>query len=146
MNDERADLAGVTQPDIFPVLSGIDRFVNPGAVGGVTTNSGFAGAHVNGVVIRGRDSNRANGRNVLFIKERRPVRAAIQRFPDPARNRAKVPGVRFSRHPFNGQGASTAEWSDLSPLHSGEKFRIDLWRRGRRRVRRRRWRSADGSG
>ena len=89
MNDERADLAGVAQPDIFPVLSGIDRFVNPGAVSGVTANGGFAGAHVNGVVIRGRDSDRADGRNVLLIKERRPVRAAIQRFPDSARNRAR---------------------------------------------------------
>src|SRR5437899_12657933 len=143
MNDERADLAGVTQPDIFPVLSGIDRFVNPRTVGGVTANGGFAGANINGIVVGRRHCDCANGRNVLFIKEWRPVCAAVHRFPDSACNRAKVPGVRFSRHPFNRQGASTAEWSDLSPLHSREKFRIDLWRWSGGCARRWRWRGAD---
>src|SRR5882724_9913713 len=146
MNDERADLAGVAQPDIFPVLSGIDRFVNPRAISGITANGGFAGANINGIVVGGRHREGADRRNVLLIKERRPIRAAVQRFPDPARNRAEVPGIGFPRHPCNGQGAATAEWPDLSPLHSREKFRIDLWRRGGRRVRRRRWRSADGTG
>src|SRR4029077_4574374 len=82
-----------------------------------------------GVVVGGRHRDRADGRNVLLIKERRPIRAAVQRFPDSARDGAKVPSVRFSRYPCNGQGAATAEWPDLSPLHSREKFRIDLWRR-----------------
>jgi len=146
MNDERADLARVAQPDIFPVLSGIDRFVNTGAVSGVPANGGFAGADVNSVVIGWRDREGADRRNVLLIKERRPIRAAVQRFPDSARNGAKVPGVRFPRHALNRQGASTAEWSDLSPLHSGEKSRIDLRRRAGRWARQRRWRSAHGTG
>ena len=60
MHDERADLTGVTQSDIFPILSGIDRFVNPGAVSGVTANGGFAGAHVNGVVVGGCHRDCAN--------------------------------------------------------------------------------------
>src|SRR4029077_18253107 len=132
----------VAQPDIFPVLSGIDRFVNTGAVSGVPANGGFAGADVNSVVIGGRNREGADRRNVLLIKDRRPIRAAVQRFPDSARNGAKVPGVRFSWHPCNGQGAASAEWPDLSPLHSREKFRIDLRRRSGGCAGRRRWRGA----
>ena len=44
IDDERADLAGVFQADIFPVLSGIDRFINAGAVSGVAANGRFARA------------------------------------------------------------------------------------------------------
>ena len=142
MDDEGADLTGVTQPGIFPVFSCIDRFVNAGAVSGITANGGFTSADVNGVVIGRRDRERANGRNVLLIKERRPIRSAIHRFPDPARNCAEVPGIRFPRNTFDRQCPSATKWSDLPPLHSGKQFRIDL----RRRSSRRRWRTAKRAG
>src|SRR6188472_4027461 len=121
MDDERADLAGIAQSDIFPVLSRIHRLVNAGAVGCVSANRGLAGADVDGVVIRRRHRNRADGGNVLLIEDRCPIRTAIQCFPYPASDRAKIPGVGFVAHAFDRQGASTAEWSDLPPLHSREK-------------------------
>ena len=137
VNNQCANLMRVAQSYVFPVLPAIDRFVN-----GIAANGCFAGADVNGVVIRGRHCDRANGGNVILIKEWRPIRAAIRRFPNPARHRAEVPGIGFARHALNGQGAAAAKGPDLPPLHPGEKFRIDLRRWSRGGARRRRWRSA----
>src|SRR5438552_19180108 len=51
MNDERPDLAGIAESDIFPVLSRVNRLVGAGPVRGVSANRAFTGAGANGVMI-----------------------------------------------------------------------------------------------
>src|SRR4030095_7505495 len=134
MNDERSDLAGIAQPDIFPVLSRVHRFVNTGAVSCISANRGLAGADVDGVVIRRRHRNCTNRGDVLLIEERRPIRSAVHCFPNPARHGAEVPDLWFTQHPFDRKCASATEWSDLPPLHPGKKLWVILWSgSGRRR-------------
>src|SRR5205085_8202025 len=92
----------------------------------------------NDVVVRRRDRDRADGRNGFLVEERRPIRSTIRRFPNAARDGAEIVCVRSARNPFNGQRTTAAEWTDLAPLHSAEKFFIDRprrdWRGRRRRI------------
>ena len=118
MDDERANLAGIAQSDIFPVLSCVDRLVNAGPIGRVSANGGFTSANINGVVVGRRACYCANGGNILLIKKRRPIRSAVHGFPNPARDGAEVPGVWLVAHAFDRKCASATERSDLSPLHS----------------------------
>ena len=60
INNHRADLARIFQPDVLPRFPGIDRFEHAGAVRGITANGCFACAGVNYVMIRRRDRDRAN--------------------------------------------------------------------------------------
>ncbi len=94
-------------PIFFHVLSAIDRFVDAGAVGGVAANGRFAGTHVNRRCDRRRDGDRADRRNVLLVEKRRPIRAAISRFPNAAgdgrrNNRCLVRRTRL-RSPARGR-------------------------------------------
>ena len=51
IDNQRADLAAVSESDIFPGLARIDRFVNADSVSGVAANGRFTGAGVNDIVI-----------------------------------------------------------------------------------------------
>src|SRR5437667_5696628 len=132
INDQRADLMGIFQTNIFPCLSAVHRFEDSGAVSGIAADRCFARACVNDVVVRWGNRNGANRGNRFFIKKRHPVRAAINRFPNSARDRTEIIRVRFADDTFDRQRAAAPERSDLSPLHALEQFFIDCarWRWG----------------
>ena len=135
IDNQRADLAAVSESDIFPGLARIDRFVNADSVSGVAANGRFTGAGVNDIVIRRRDRDCANRRNIFLVEKRRPILATVHCFPNAAGNSAEIIGVRFPRNAFNRERATAAERSDLAPLHPAEQFLIDCagWSRFRRR-------------
>ena len=134
--DQRPDLPRIPQAHVFPVLSAIDRFVNAGAVRSIAANRRLPRSDVNRVVVRWRYCNRANGGDVLLIEYWNPGGAAVCCFPDSACNRAEVPRVRLVRNAFDGESTTSPKWSNHSPAHAAEKFRINLRRRGGRN----RWR------
>src|SRR5438477_5939511 len=135
IDNQRADLATVFESDIFPGFAGVDGFVNADSISGVAANCCFTSSNVDDIMIRRSDRNRADRGNIFFVEKGRPILAAIGRFPNSARNCAEIIGVRFAGNAFNREGATAAERSDLSPLHSTKKFFVDrawrnwLWRR-----------------
>ena len=55
---------------------------------------------------------------VFLVEKRRPIRAAVDCFPNAARDRAKIISARLAGNAFDRQRASAAERPDLSPLHA----------------------------
>src|SRR5207249_9068616 len=129
IGNQRADLMRVLEANVLPCFSPVDRFENSGAVRGIAANRCFAGAGVNYIVIRWRDCDRADRGNRLLVEDWNPVRAAVGRFPDSARDRSEVIRVRLANYTFNCQCAPAAKRTDLSPTHSVEKLFIDRSRR-----------------
>ena len=52
IDDQRADLMGIFQANIFPGFAAVHRFEDPGSVGGIAADRRFSRACVNDVVIR----------------------------------------------------------------------------------------------
>src|SRR6476660_4797292 len=128
IDNQGADLPRVLEANVLPRFSAVDRFEDSGAVGGIAANGRFTGAGVNHIVVRLRNCNRADRRNRLLVKKWNPVRAAIGRFPDSARDRSEVIRVRLANDTFNCKCAPAAKRSDLSPTHPIKQFFIDCSR------------------
>src|SRR5262249_51569319 len=60
IDNQRADLSRIFQPDVLPCFTAVDRFKDSSAVGGIASNRCFARADINYVVIRWRYCDRAN--------------------------------------------------------------------------------------
>ena len=101
IDNQRADLPGILETNVLPCLSGVDRFKDSDAVGGIAANRRFARAGVNYVVIRCSDCDRADRRNRLLVEKWSPVRAAVGRFPNSARDCSKVICVRLANDTFD---------------------------------------------
>ena len=98
MDNHRANVPRVFQSDVLPGPAAVERFVDAIAVRNIAANARLARANINNVVVRRRNLNRANRGDGFLIKNRRPVRARVSRFPNPARRRSKIENVRLTRY------------------------------------------------
>ena len=92
------DASGLLQANVRPALAGIRRPVHAKADGDVASNERLAGADPDDVRIRGRDSNRADGRHGLIVEDRGPVGAGVDGLPESAARRACVVDVGVTLH------------------------------------------------
>src|SRR6266699_6138027 len=109
MNDDLADVARVSQPNVVPGLAAVVRTVNAIAEGDVATNAGFARADINYIGIGVRDRDAADGGGGLLVEERIPGNAAVGGLPNAASDGAKIVGIRLARHSGYGENAAAAE-------------------------------------
>ena len=96
IDNERADLPRIFQPNIFPGFATVDGFENSSTIGRVAADGGLPRADIDDVVIRWRHCQSADRRNWCFIKKRSPSCAAVSRLPNSAGNRAEIIRVRLT--------------------------------------------------
>ena len=60
IDDDRADVAGISQANVSPGASAVDRLVDAVAVGNIAANACFARADVDDVVVARRYRDRAD--------------------------------------------------------------------------------------
>jgi len=96
VHDDGIDVANVSEADAGPGGSGIAGFINAIAVGLL------AGADVDDVGIRGRDSDGSDRRDVLIVKDRLPDAAGVGGLPHTSARRAHVIDRGISRNAGNG--------------------------------------------
>ena len=63
---------------------------------------------------------------MLSIEDRTPDNASVRGFPDSAVDGAEIKGGRISGNSSYGDGASTAEWTEQSPLQSTKEVRANI--------------------
>jgi hypothetical protein len=116
MDADFRDGVGVGEADVRPGLARVGRLVDAVAGHDVAANARFAHADVNDVGIRFGDSDGADRRALqLSVGDRRPVGAAVDRFPQTAADRAEV---RFARPSFDaghGDRSAAAIRADAAP-------------------------------
>src|SRR5579864_4325190 len=120
VDDDRADMLRVLQPEVLPRESTVGGFVHAITVGDVAANASLARADIDHIVIRARDIERADGTDRILVKEGLPVIAAIGRLPHSTSNRSEVVNIRLARNAFDSQHASSAKRSNQPIAHSAE--------------------------
>src|SRR5205807_1010423 len=130
MDDDRANVTRIAQPDMLPGLAGVERFVDAITVGDVATRTGLAGAHIDDIVIGVGDCDGANRCDLLLVEQRLPGNPGVGALPYTAGHRAEIPRRRVARDSAHRDDSPAPERSDLTPLHATEQIRIDLTRGG----------------
>jgi hypothetical protein len=119
-------MARVFQSDVGPRFAGVVGAVHAVAIGYVAAQAALASAHIQNVRVRRRHRDAADGRDVLFIELRRPMRAAIDALPYSPRGRTEVISLRIAGDPGDCQDPSAAKWPDKTVLHALEQVLADL--------------------
>ena len=131
IHDDRADLLGLFEADVFPGAAGVSGFINAIAGGRVAADASLAHAGVDDIGIGFGDGERADGTGCdLTIGDREPVESTVSGFPDAASGGAEIVGLRQGRNAGDGDGAASTEGSDGAPSHFMKGIRRGL--RGRR--------------
>ena len=89
IDDDATDVVRVAQAQMRPRAPAVERLVDAIAERRALTVVGLARADPDDVRIRGRHRDVADRRDALAIEERRPGRAGVGRFPQPARRMAR---------------------------------------------------------
>src|SRR5213594_1451251 len=105
IDNDAANLARLLEPDVLPGLAGVGGFVHAVAELDRIAHVGFAGADIDDVRIRRRDSNRANRCRRGRVEHRRPGAPAIRGFPNAAAYRTKIKSLRLSDDAADGVDA-----------------------------------------
>jgi hypothetical protein len=121
IDEHRADLPRVPQPEVLPAASGVGRFVDAVADRQVGPLEAFAAADVDDVRIGRRDGNRADRLRRLIVEQRRPGVAVVGRLPDAAVVDADIEDVRLLGDAGGAHRAAAAERADVAPLEHPEQ-------------------------
>ncbi len=121
MDDERTDLPAVAEPHVAPRPPAVHRLVDAVPRGEIAADAALTGADVDDVGIGVRHPDGADGGDVLFVRQGRPVPAAVRRLPQPARCGAEEVRVRLARNAGHRLRASSAIRPDEPPLHVAEE-------------------------
>ena len=108
-----------------PRFSGVGRLVHAVALGDVRAHVRFAGAHVDGVVIRRSNGQRSNRADRLGVENRLPGAAGVSRLPHAPVDAAEVKVLRLSGNAADRENTARAKRSDEPPLQILKKSWID---------------------
>lgn len=125
IDNNTADLPGVTQADVLPALAAVRGAVQSVAGSKVRSNVGFPGADVNDFRSGGSDGNCADRSNGLMVEDRRPGYAGVRGFPDAAIDCTEVKRIGIAGNSCCGDGAASAEGTDEAPLEAAEEIGRD---------------------
>jgi len=125
IDDQRADLPRIAQPEMRPGPAGVGGLVDAVADRQIRTLKSFAAADVDDVRIGRRDRDGANRLRRLPVEDRCPRPAVIVRFPDTAVVDADVEDVRLLRHSGRADRPSATERSDMPPLQIERRIAVE---------------------
>ena len=111
----------VVETAVRPRFAGIGGFVHAVAVAHGVTQRAFAGAHVDGIWMRGRDRDRANRRDGLAVEHRRPHAAGVDGFPDATIGSAKIKFIGTAGDAARRGHTPAAEGAEHAPLDAARK-------------------------
>ena len=126
VNDQCADMARVFQSEVLPTLTTVGGFVDAVTIRDVAAQAGFAGSHVEDVVVSIGNSDGSDGRDILLVKSWCPGHATVGAFENPAGHGSKVISVRVAGNSGYGEHATAAKGADLPPLHTANQGLINL--------------------
>src|SRR2546425_1857671 len=119
INYDPPDSSCLFQTHLSPCLTRVGGFVDPVANRDMAADPCFASPGPDDVGVRGRHRQRPDGRNRLVVEDRRPMRAAVDGFPNSARGRADVVDVWLTGHARD-RGRAVADRPDITPTERAE--------------------------
>ena len=126
MDDDVGDLPRVAESHERPRLSAVGRLPHAVAVRDVAANRILAAADVDDVGRRRRDFDRADRPAEIFVGDRRPGLAGVDRLEDAAAGRAHPEFILARGVAGDGDRAAAAIRADLAPSQTGERRRVAL--------------------
>src|SRR5207302_8295619 len=87
----------------------------------ISANASFAGPHINDVGIGHSDSDAADRRGSIFVKNRRPGVRGVGRLPDSATGRTEIVDGRVAGNSSRCERAAATKRSDRTVLQSLEE-------------------------
>src|SRR5713226_9519348 len=115
------DVLGVIQSDVFPSLSTVRGLIHSVPKCNVVSQTRFSRAHVNDVVVRRGNPDRADREIRLMVENWSPIHSAVSAFPETSCYSPEVINVwiiRQTRYCFD---ATSAKWPNQPPLQPIEQ-------------------------
>ena len=117
MNGDGPDLT-LGGPHPLPGLARVGRPVDAVAFGDVAADIGLSRTDPHHVRVRRRHSNGTDGRDRLFIEDRFPLAAAVDRLPDTARRGGRVVGQLVADHTGHPRNPTARGGADKAVLET----------------------------
>ncbi len=118
INDDRADVPRIRQPDIRPRLSRIERLIYAVAIGNIAADASFAGARINYIRVGFGNGDAANRGDGFIIENRKPGESAVRGLPNAASYGSKIKNAGISGNADGRERPSPAKRPDLPPLQA----------------------------
>src|SRR5260370_35942839 len=126
MNADFRDRIRVGKADMRPRLARVARFVDAVPGHDVAAYARLAHADEHDVRIRLRNGDGADRRALdLTVGHRRPCAGAVDRFPEPAADRAEIRLLRTSLDARHRNRSAAAPGSDAAPVEGLQHGRVD---------------------
>src|SRR6266404_3623101 len=121
IHDQFANRARILQANVLPGFAGVHRLPDAVTMRDVSANARFAGSRIYDIGIGHGDSDTADRRGSVFVKNRRPGVRGVGRLPDAATGRTEVVDGRVAGNSGGSERAAATKGSDRTVLHSLEE-------------------------